>query len=90
MKIVIDHNTSVLTDSAGNIFVTRLGMTGRIQTYGISTKEYSPLDIATWLYKRSNKLIQDEFPNMTPDDREFLMTGITPEEWKAMFPKGDK
>jgi hypothetical protein len=28
-------------------------------------------------------LIQDVMPNLSADDREFLMTGITPEEWAA-------
>jgi hypothetical protein len=27
------------------------------------------------------KPIQDVFPELSADDREFLMTGITPDEW---------
>ena len=30
-------------------------------------------------------LIQDAMPNLTPDEREFLMTGSTPDEWKRAF-----
>lgn len=30
-------------------------------------------------------LIQDAFPNLTADEREFMMTGITPEEWEETF-----
>ena len=30
-------------------------------------------------------LIQNVFPDLSTDDREFLMTGITPEEWDAAF-----
>ena len=30
-------------------------------------------------------LIQHAFPNLTPDQREFFMTGITAEEWDAAF-----
>lgn len=26
-------------------------------------------------------LIQDAMPDLTPDEREFVMTGITPSEW---------
>ena len=33
--------------------------------------------------------IQDAFPEMTPDEREFLKTGIHPECWTAMFGSGD-
>ena len=29
-------------------------------------------------------LIQDAMPNLSPDDREFLMTGITSEEWEVL------
>lgn len=29
--------------------------------------------------------IQDIVPHLTPDQREFLMTGITPETWKKHF-----
>lgn len=28
------------------------------------------------------ELIQNVFPDLTPDQREFIMTGITAEEWK--------
>jgi len=27
-------------------------------------------------------LIQDAFPELSPDEREFILTGITSEEWK--------
>lgn len=30
-------------------------------------------------------LVQKAMPNLTPDEREFIMTGITPEEWDATF-----
>jgi hypothetical protein len=30
-------------------------------------------------------LAQDAFPTLSSDDREFLMTGITPEEWENTF-----
>jgi hypothetical protein len=30
-------------------------------------------------------LIQDAFDNLNADEREFLMTGITPAEWDAAF-----
>lgn len=29
--------------------------------------------------------IQDAMPNLTNDEREFIKTGITAEEWKEMF-----
>ena len=30
-------------------------------------------------------LIQEAMPMISADDREFLMTGITPEEWEETF-----
>jgi hypothetical protein len=30
-------------------------------------------------------LLQDAFPNLSADEREFFKTGITAEEWDAMF-----
>lgn len=36
-------------------------------------------------YVKNDELIQDIFPNLTPREREFLLTGITAEEWDATF-----
>ena len=30
-------------------------------------------------------LIQEAFPNLNADDREFLITGLSPEEWEEIF-----
>ena len=38
--------------------------------------------IALW---ESGTLIQNAMPHLTPDEREFIMTGITPEEWDSAF-----
>lgn len=35
-------------------------------------------------------LIQNAMPNVSADHREFIMTGITPEQWVEMFRKGDE
>lgn len=43
--------------------------------------------IEHWL--ESCMLVQDAFPQLSGDAREFLISGITPEEWKAAFPEGD-
>lgn len=34
------------------------------------------------------RLIQHIVPHLSSDEREFLMTGITPEEWEHVF-RGD-
>jgi len=33
----------------------------------------------------SGELIQNAFPNLSADEREFLKTGITAEEWESLF-----
>ena len=34
---------------------------------------------------RNGVMIQDAFPNLTENDREFIMTGVLPAEWDEMF-----
>ena len=38
--------------------------------------------IASW---EKGELIQDAMPNLTPDEREFIKTGVTPDEWDDIF-----
>ena len=38
----------------------------------------------------SGALIQSVMPHLSADDREFIMTGITPEEWDAAFPEEEE
>lgn len=33
----------------------------------------------------SGELIQNAFPTLSPDEREFIKTGISPQEWDAIF-----
>ena len=30
-------------------------------------------------------LVQNAFPQLNADQREFMLTGITPDEWQAIF-----
>ena len=41
-------------------------------------------------WKVRGLLIQDAMPNLTDDEREFVMTGYTAEDWAAMFPPEDE
>jgi hypothetical protein len=34
-------------------------------------------------------LIQDMLPELTAEQREFLLTGYTPEDWEILFPPED-
>ena len=93
-RYVIDDFTSVTEDKDGNVYVTRpSGLSGDIHTRRINSP-YSTLVIGVWLSCRAKgmpcRLAQVEFPDMSAEDREFLMTGITPEEWNAAFPKNEE
>lgn len=39
---------------------------------------------------QSGSYIQDAMPHLSADDREFLISGITPDEWKKAFPDDDE
>lgn len=45
-----------------------------------------PVTEAQLLAYSSGMLAQNAFPNISVDDREFIMTGITKEEWDETFP----
>lgn len=40
-------------------------------------------------YAQGIKKIQEVFPELSPAEREFIMTGITLEEWNSMSPDND-
>jgi hypothetical protein len=49
-------------------------------------KQYSVFVPGANLYKyRQGAAIQEAFPNMPREDREFLMSGVSPEGWKLLF-----
>ena len=41
--------------------------------------------LAAW---ENGAFIQAAMPHLSADDREFIKTGITPEEWEKMFGNG--
>lgn len=38
--------------------------------------------VASW---EQGELVQNAMPDLSADEREFIMTGITPTEWNEMF-----
>lgn len=44
--------------------------------------DVSVIQLTAW---HEGEMIQVAMPHLSPDDREFLMTGITPEEWDDTF-----
>ena len=54
-------------------------ISGKVETLNINVTE---AQLKEWL---EGMLIQDAMPQLTPAEREFLMTGITPKEWHEYF-----
>lgn len=55
-------------------------LTGIKRTLEISCTEEQ---LSSW--ERGDDLIQNLMPNLNPNEREFIMTGITEEEWESSF-----
>jgi len=63
--------------SRRNKFVRRSALTDRVSSMMIAV---SYAQVMAW--EEGGELIQNALPShLTADEREFLMTGITPEEW---------
>ena len=54
--------------------------TGRLNTLDIPIEEEEYTD-----YLMGGVSIQRMFPHLTPDEREFIMTGITADSWAETF-----
>lgn len=61
-------------------------LSGKVNTMEI--KNLSASDYKEW--RTSGELIQNALPHLTSDEREFLLSGSTPEEWDAVFGETDE
>lgn len=61
------------------IITRKSPISGKIHSLDLDITEEQ---VAAW---QAGAYIQNAFPNLSPDEREFLKTGITAEEWEAMF-----
>lgn len=74
-------NTSFVWHEDGTADVTAVsGMTGKTNTVKMCLKKE---DYERWA--KGGGLIQNDLPHLTPDEREFLMTGTTAAEWDYIF-----
>ena len=67
-----------------NLSVTKPSMLSGLENTMVLDITFEQYD--AW---RDGTLIQDAMPNLTPDEREFLMTGITSEEWDKEYKEED-
>jgi hypothetical protein len=49
-----------------------------------------PVTNAQFAAYNAGALVQDAFPDLDADGREFLISGITPEEWAETFPPDEE
>ncbi len=62
------------------LYKMRSQLTGAINTMDLPVTE---AQITQW--QQSGQVIQRALPMLNPAQREFLLTGATPEEWDAMM-----
>ena len=60
-------------------------LTGRVNEMDIAVTQ-DQLD----RYSRGEGLIQDIMPDLSAEEREFIMTGYTQKDWDTMFPPEDE
>ena len=49
------------------------------------TMRVDPYKVAEWFMASDPPLVQNEFPELSDDQREFLVTGIKPERWDEIM-----
>jgi hypothetical protein len=54
--------------------------TGKINSMILDTTK----ELLDEYYKGGDRLVQEIFPNLTVDEREFIMTGYTSKDWEAI------
>ncbi len=62
------------------LYTRQSEFTGRMNTMDLPV---TPEQIEQW--KRSGELIQRALPTLNTEQREFLLTGATPQEWDEVF-----
>lgn len=62
----------------------RSNLTGKLHTKDLDITQEQ---IDDW---KSGTLIQRAMPNLTPDEREFLISGSTAEEWNTVFNESEQ
>ena len=80
----IDRVESTTEDHMDTVTITRTSpISGNMNemTFNISQHEYDTA-YAAW---QAGMYIQDAFPTLDADQREFIKTGITPDEWNSLF-----
>jgi hypothetical protein len=76
----LEEGEGLVYFEGGAVVQRKSGISGEINKIWISGLTQEQYD--AW---RNGALIQRAMPQLSADEREFLKTGITPEEWKKIF-----
>ena len=77
-----------------NIFQNKKRMIGdvindtitHVKLCSVTNEDYSVTVTRDQMYRHQNKeLAQDVFPELSNEQREFIISGITPDEWNFIF-----
>ncbi len=72
----------------GKRMIPRIGSTTTISGNTVTKTKgnYSvSIDLESYRKWQEGTLIQIAMPNLTSEEREFFISGITPDEWKEIF-----
>lgn len=77
----IEQESIQFLHTNGKALVTkRSAFTGK---YHRATLQLNDEQYSNW--RSGGQLIQNAMPHLDAEEREFLMTGVTPAEWKEIF-----
>jgi hypothetical protein len=77
--VEISDDISVMPLGVDDCLVQRRNIFGQLTYHEIPMHVADAVEaLSQW---QNGDLIQDAFPSLCPEDREFIMTGLTPMEW---------
>lgn len=78
-------NYTISQDESDPNNKTMVSMQGKKLSINMPMQQF----LMCWFdWQMKGHYIQDAFKDLSSSEREFLMTGITPEEWKELFKEG--
>lgn len=64
---------------------TRIQMIGNFKKFLYVNVNILDMNSFWYHWQIKGKSVQDAFPMLSPDEREFMMTGIMPDEWNKVM-----
>ena len=72
-----------MLDTLNGVYTMNITRTSRLTgKTSVMNLNITQAQLDAWV---DGTLIQDAMPQLPPEHREFLMTGITPDEWDSVF-----